>query len=53
MLQTKEWYYHSKKYDPLLNFVEKEYKLLFKENNIIPVNQDTYNISKLKNILNI
>ena len=43
-----------KKYDPLLNFVEKEYKLLFKVvNNIIPVNQDTYNISKLKNILNI
>ena len=43
-----------KKHDPLLNFVEKEYKLLFKVvNNIMPVNQDTYNISKLKNILNI
>lgn len=43
-----------KKYDPLLNFVEKEYKLLFKVvNNIMPVNQDSYNISKLKNILNI
>ena len=43
-----------KKYDPLLNFVEKEYKLLFKVvNNIMPANQDTYNISKLKSILNI
>ena len=46
--------YSKKKYDPLLNFVKKEYKLFFKVvNNIIPVNQDTYNISKLKNILNI
>ena len=43
-----------KKYDPLMNFVEKEYKLLFKVvNNIMPVNEDTNNISKLKNILNI
>ena len=46
---------NSKKiHDPLLNFVEKKYKLLFKVvNNIIPFKQDTYNIILLNNILNI